>query len=67
MDAKKNKEDQQAIQKLMEKLEASVKVLEFEFGKPDDPPVVKFVKNEGKIWTLKFGGKSFRLNIEVES
>lgn len=66
MNAKKNKEDQQMIQKLMDKLEASVRVLEMEFGKSGDPPVVKFVRNEGKVWTLKFGGNSFRLNIEVE-
>jgi hypothetical protein len=65
MNAKKNQEDQQNIQKLMDKLDAAVRILEMEFGKPGDPPIVKFVRNEGKVWTLKFNNQTFRLNIEV--
>lgn len=65
MNAKKNKEDQKNIQKLMDKLEAAVRVLEGEFYAPSDPPVVKFIRNEGKLWTLKFNKQTFRLNIEV--
>jgi len=49
----------------MDKLEAAVRVLEGEFYAPSDPPVVKFIRNEGKLWTLKFNGQTFRLNIEV--
>jgi len=65
MNAKKNQEDQQQIQKLMDKLDAAVRVLEMEFGKSGDPPIVKFIRNEGKVWTLKFNKQTFRLNIEV--
>jgi hypothetical protein len=65
MNAKKNQEDQKQIQKLMNKLDAAVRVLEMEFGKSGDPPIVKFIRNEGKVWTLKFNGQTFRLNIEV--
>jgi hypothetical protein len=49
----------------MDKLDAAVRVLEMEFGKSGDPPIVKFIRNEGKVWTLKFNGQTFRLNIEV--
>lgn len=66
MNAKKNEEDQQAIQKLMEKLKDCVGVYEHEFGAYGDPPIMSFIKNEGKIWTLKFNNQSFRLNIDVE-
>lgn len=62
MNAKKNKEDQQAIQKLMEQLKDCVSVYEHEIGVE---PVI-FIKNEGNIWTLKFNNQSFRLNISVE-
>jgi hypothetical protein len=66
MNAKKNKNDQQSIQNLMEKLQSGIRCLESEFYAPDDPPIIKFIRNEGKIWTLKFNKQTFRLNIEVE-
>jgi len=66
MNAKKNKQDHQSIQALMEKLQKGISALELELYKPGDPPLVKFTRNEGKIWTLKFEGKTFRLGIEVE-
>jgi len=66
MNVKKNKEDHQSIQALMEQLQKGIRCFEGEFLPPDDPPLVKFIRNEGKIWTLKFGGKTFRLGIEVD-
>ena len=29
------------------------------------PLFVEFIRNEGKLWTLKFNKQTFRLNIEV--
>jgi hypothetical protein len=66
MNAKKNKDDQQSIQNLMEQLQKGIRCFEGEFRASDDPPLVKFIRNEGKIWTLKYDKQTFRLNIEVE-
>ena len=64
MNKSKNAEEQKAIQELIERLQQSLEIVNFELGSESCAP--KFIRHDGRTWSISMFGKKFILKIEIQ-